>query len=109
MTQTLKVLGQSSPAAITLTALYTVPSATSTTVSSITVCNTNATAQTFRISVAVGGAADAISQYLYYDLPIAANDTFVATMGVSLAATDVVRVYASTTNMTFQAFGVEIS
>ena len=46
---------------------------------------------------------------MYYDLDIASYDTFVSTIGISLAKTDVVRVYASTTNMSFQLFGVEVS
>ena len=53
MAETLKVLAQSAPAATTLTDVYTTPSLTSTTVSTLTVCNRGATAATFRISVAV--------------------------------------------------------
>lgn len=107
MATTPKVLGQSAPAATTLTALYTVPALTNTTVSSITVCNTSATPTTFRISVAVGGAADAVSQYLFYDVTIAGNDSFVATVGLTLAATDVIRVYATLATLSFSAFGIE--
>jgi hypothetical protein len=40
---------------------------------------------------------------------IAANDTFIATIGVTLATTDKVKVYATTANLTFQLFGSEIS
>ena len=108
-TETLKVLGQSAPSATTLTDLYTVPGATQATVSSIVVCNRGGSAQTFRVSVAVGGAANANAQYLFYDVPIPANDTFVATVGLSLAATDVLRVYASSTDLSFSAFGAEVT
>ena len=72
-TQTLKVLGQLAPAATTLSALYTVPAATSTAISSIFVANTSSSADTFRISVAVAGAADNIKQYLYRDVTIPGN------------------------------------
>ena len=109
MADTFKILGQSAPAATTLTDLYTVPASRSTTISTITVCNRAATAATFRISAAAAGAADATSQYIYYDQTIDANDTFAPTMGITLATTDKLRVYASTANLTFSAFGVEVA
>lgn len=110
MTETLKILGQSAPGATSLTDFYTVGGGKSATVSSIVVCNRHATtAAAFRVSVAPGGAADASSQYIYYDVNIPATETFVATIGVTMAATDVLRCYASTANLTFSAFGVEVS
>jgi hypothetical protein len=107
MATTPKVLGQSAPLAATLTDLYTVPGATNTTASSITVCNTSASPTSFRISVAIAGAVDATSQYLYYDVIIPGTDTFIATVGATLEATDVIRVYATLATLTFQAFGIE--
>lgn len=109
MTDTLKVLGQVNPAATTLTTLYTVPAATTTTVSSVVVCNQAASAGTFRISIQVAAAADNAKQYLYYDQSVGANDTFVATVGITLGATDVVKVYASSTSQSFSLFGVEVT
>jgi len=109
MAEVLKVLGQSAPGAITLTDLYTVPAATSTTISSVTICNRSATSTTFRVSVAVAGAADATNQYVYFDQLIDGNSTYIATIGITLAATDKIRVYAGTANLTFSAFGVEVS
>lgn len=109
MALTLKVLGQSAPAATTATDLYTVPASTSTVISTLLICNRGATNTTFRISVRVAGAADATKQYLYYDTAIAKNDSFAATLGVSLAATDVVTVYAGNANLSFTAFGQEKS
>ncbi|MDI6785118.1 MAG: hypothetical protein QMD92_00255 [bacterium] len=102
-----KVLGQSAPAAATLTALYTVPASKYAVVSSITVCNRSAASTVFRVSVAVAGAADDSKQYLYYDLNIPGNDTFIATVGITLAATDVVRVYATLATLSFSLFGTE--
>lgn len=109
MSEALKILAQVSPAATTLTPLYTTPASTSTVVSSIVICNTNATAVTFRVSLAPAGASDTINQYIYYDLPLIANDTFIATIGISLATTDVIRVQASATNVSFNLLGVEVS
>ena len=104
-----KVLAQLNPLAATLTTLYTVPAATSAVVSSIVVANRSATATSFRLSIAVAGAADNNIQYLYYDVPIDGNDTFVATIGATLATTDVIRAYATLATCSFNVFGIEIT
>ena len=107
MPSTFKILGQSKPSAATLTAAYTVPALTTATVSTITVANQSATATSFRISVAVNGAADTAAQYLYYDIAIPGNNTFAATIGLTLGAGDVVRVYNTLATCSFNIFGVE--
>jgi len=104
-----KVLGQSNPSATTATTLYTVPSATSAVVSTISVANLTGTAATFRIAIRPGGATLANQHYLAYDVTVAASDTTVMTLGITLATTDVITVYASTANLAFSAFGSEIS
>jgi len=109
MPTTYKVLGQSNPSATTATTLYTVPSATQAVVSTIVIANLTATAATFRIAVRVAGAALANSQYVAYDITVGASDSTALTLGVTLGAADVVTVYASTANLTFTAFGSEIS
>jgi hypothetical protein len=107
--ESLKVLAQSAPSATTLTAVYTVPAATSAVLSSMIVCNRGTMATTFRISIAVAGLADTNKQYLYYDVPLSKNNTFIATIGATLGATDVVRVYAGNANLSFTLTGVEES
>lgn len=109
MATTYKVLGQQEPAATTAADLYTVPSARQTIVSSISVCNRAASAGTFRISVRPGGAAQADQHYVCFDAPIASKDTLILTVGITLAATDVITVYSSNADTAFQAFGSEIS
>jgi glucose-6-phosphate dehydrogenase assembly protein OpcA len=109
MPTTYKVLGQSNPAATTLTTLYTVPASTNAVISSITVANLAATSATFRIAVRPAGASIANSQYIAYDITLGASDTTVLTMGVTMNTTDVLSVYASSTTVTFSAFGSEIS
>ena len=104
-----KVLAQSNPSATTATTLYTVPSSTSAVVSTITICNQAASAGTYRISVRPAGATLAAQHYVAYDVAIAANDTTALTLGVTLATTDVVTVYASSATMSFSAFGSELS
>ena len=109
MPTTYKVLGQSNPSATTATTLYTVPSATQTVVSTITVCNQAATAATYRIAVRIAGATLAASQYIAYDVSLPANTTDTLTLGLSLGAADVITVYSSTATMSFAAYGSEIS
>jgi hypothetical protein len=108
MAENIQILGQLAPSATTLSTLYTVPAATQTVVSSIVVCNAGGASDTFRISIAQGGAADNIKQYIYRDVSIAANDTFIATIGLTLDETDVIKVYSTNgTNTSFSIFGVE--
>ena len=103
-----KVLGQQAPAATTATTLYTVPSSTSTVVSTIVICNQAAAAATYRISVRPAGGAQTTAMYLAYDVAVAANDSTALTLGITLATTDVITVYSSTTTLSFTAFGSEI-
>jgi len=103
----LKVLGQVDTAATTVTTLYTVPDATVTTISSIVVANRTGSAITFRLSVHVGGASADDKQYLYYDKSVAANDSLTIVIGITLNQTDVLKVYASAVDMSFNVFGVE--
>lgn len=104
-----KVLAQSNPSATTATTLYTVPSSTSAVISTITVCNQAASAGSFRIAVRPAGATLAAQHYVAYDVAIAANDTTALTLGLTLATTDVVTIYASSATMSFNAYGSEIS
>jgi glucose-6-phosphate dehydrogenase assembly protein OpcA len=104
-----KVLGQSNPAATTLTSLYTVPASKEAVVSSISVANLTATAATFRLAVRPAGASIANQHYIGYDITVGASDSTIITVGLTLATTDVLSVYASTANIAFQAFGDEAS
>lgn len=109
MATSYKVLGQSAPSATTNTTLYTVPSATSAVASTLSICNRASTASTCRVAVRPAGAAITDSQYMIYDASVAANDTLLLTLGIALATTDVVTVYASTANLSFSLFGSEIT
>jgi hypothetical protein len=109
MADSIKVLGQASPAATTLTDLYTVPVEAQSTISSITVCNTDSSPVTIRVSVAVANAADSTKQYIYYDYVIGAKDTLLVVIGMTLNEKDKVRVYSSAANVAFNIFGVETS
>lgn len=109
MATTYKVLGQSNPAATTNTTLYTVPSATQTVVSTISVCNQTQGELSFRIAIRPAGEALAGKHYIAYDAKVSGNDTTFITVGATLGATDVITVYGSSANLSFSAFGSEIA
>lgn len=104
-----KVLGQSNPAASTLTDIYTVPAATSTVVSSVAICNQASSNAAIRIAVRPAGATVAAQHYIAYDTVIQANDLLTISIGMSLATTDKVSVQANTTTVSFSVFGSEIT
>lgn len=104
-----KVLGQAAPAATTLTTLYTVPASTDAVVSTIAIANRAGTSGTYRIAVRPAGAAVANQHYIVYGATVAASDSVLLTLGITLDATDVLSVYASSADMSFNAFGSEIS
>lgn len=107
-TNTYKVLGQSNPAATTLTDLYTVGANTSAVCSTLSICN-QGVSTTVRVAVRMAGAAITAKQYIMYEIPIAAADTITLTIGVTLATTDVVSVYAGHANVSFNLFGSEVT
>lgn len=109
MPTTYKVLGQVAPSATTNTDLYTVGAGKSAVVSTIAVTNRAGTSATYRIAVRVAGSTLSNEEYIAYDATISANNSTFITVGVTLAATDVVTVYASTANLSFNAFGSELS
>jgi hypothetical protein len=102
-----KVLGQVNPAATTPQTLYTVPSAKSTVISTLVVANLASSAATYRIAIRPAGAALAANQYIAYDVALSANDSTALTLGITLATTDIVTIYASSANVNFTAFGDE--
>jgi hypothetical protein len=109
MPTTYKVLGQSNPSATTATTLYTVPASTQAVISTIVIANLTASAATFRISVRPTGSAQTNAMYIAYDITVGASDSTALTLGVTMNTTDVLTVYASTANVSFTAFGSEIS
>lgn len=108
-TATYKVLAQSAPSATTATDIYTVASSTQAVISTITVCNRSASAATYRIAVRPNGATLANQHYIAYDVTCPASDTITLTIGVTLDAADVVTVYASVADLSFNLFGTEIA
>jgi hypothetical protein len=110
MATTYKILGQvQGTAGITTYAdLYTVPSATSAVVSTVSVCNTASADATIRIAVAAGSTPTA-AEWVVYGATVAANDTLTLTLGITMEATKKLVISSSANTVSFSAFGSEIS
>ena len=105
---TAMILGQSAPAATTATNLYTVPSGKSTVCSTLAITNRNASASaTYRVAVCPAGATLANQHYIAYNASLPKESSDYLTIGITLAATDVVTIYASTADFSFTLFGDE--
>ena len=111
-------IAQISPGAGAGTDLYTCPASTNAIVSTLVICNQNATNQTVRVSVRSGtaasgagtallqtAAAPATSAYVLFNTIVYANSTLTLTLGITLTAEEVVTVYASATGISFLLFG----
>lgn len=108
MATSYKVLGQINPAATTATTLYTVPAATSAVASTLSICNMGVTTSV-RVAVRPAGATLATQHYIVYDTIVSSTDTLFLTIGIALATTDVVTVYAGTSTVTFNLYGSEVA
>ena len=105
-----KVLGQIAPADTNPTSVYTVPNQTVAVVSTIVVANITTTNYTYRIAIRPAGATLANQHYIAYDVTVPANDSTTLTLGITLAATDVITVRSSNaTSLVFNVFGAELT
>lgn len=103
-----KVLGQAAPAAATLTTLYTVPAATQAVCSTLAIANRSG-ATFYRVAVRPGGAAIANQHYIVFDAALNQGDSNFLTLGISLAAGDVVSVQATSADVSFGLYGAELT
>jgi len=104
-----KILGQVADASANDVELYLVPASTEAVVSSIVICNRESASNTFRIATKDDNAAVANQDYVAYDATIQANDTITLTLGITLETGAEISVGASDANVTFQAYGTEIT
>lgn len=108
MTIVYKVLGQVAPASNTQTNLYVCPTANSTVISTISICNQATTSTTFCVAVQALGAALQSRHYVNFNTPVPANDTITLTLGITMSADDILSVNAASSTVSFSAFGTEI-
>lgn len=100
MANTFKVLFRGA-ASVGSTTLYTVPSATTTMITSILVANTSASAQTYTLGIAGTSIATTVS--------IPANDSLVIEPKQVMTATQTITGLASATSVNFHISGLEIT
>jgi hypothetical protein len=110
MATTYKVLGQLAPAVTTEVSFSAVPAATSWVVSTVAISNITGTPANITLNVCVGGAASGNTNTLLKTVSIPANTLVPLTLGLTLAATDIIRITAGTANaLSVQLFGSEIA
>ena len=109
----LKVLGQiastNTGVPANLYTLYTVPSGSQTTVSSLVVCNTGSGTETYDVAIRVKGGPLATEQYICKARSISNHTTAALVVGITLSDGDIVSVTASDDGVAFNLFGVETS
>ena len=108
-TETIKSASYLLPAANTLSTLYTVPNSTQAVVSTINVCNTASADATYRIAILPSGVGITNANYIVFNATISGNETVAFTQGITMDSGDLIRVFASTASVAFNAFKMEIS
>lgn len=106
-----KILAQHTPAAGgAFEDAYTVGGGIGTTVATIIMHNdgTSGSTDAAQIRVAPAGAADAITQQIW-NVNVPDEGTVVVTTGITLEATDVVRVASANGDVNFHLYGIEES
>jgi hypothetical protein len=78
-------------------------------ISTLIIANRAATTATFRIAIRPNAATLANEHYIAYDVTVGASDSTTLTLGLTLDAADVLTVYASNANLSFSAFGSEVT
>jgi hypothetical protein len=73
------------------------------------VTNRGAASATYRIAIRPNGAVLSAEHYIAYDVTILAYSFVSLTLGLTIDASDVVTVYASTADFSFNAYGSEIA
>jgi hypothetical protein len=106
-----KVLAQVKPAADTATTLYTVPSGAGNyaVVSSLVINNLTGDVTNVRVAVRPAGATLEDKHYIIYGNGVSPFQSQAFTIGITLAATDVVTVYDLSGKCSFNLFGSENS
>lgn len=93
----------------TYATLYNTSASTTAVISSIVICNQSSSATLYRIGLTASAGTPTAAQFLVFDASIAGNDTVALTLGVSMSASQFLRVSTSASTSSFAAFVSEIS
>lgn len=111
-TSTYKRLGAAAGNGVIGTAatVYTVPAATATVISTISVCNRSSSAATYSIGISTTTNTFDTSGQIVFQATIAGNDTVALTFGMTMDATNKFLVASSSAStVSFSVFGSEIA
>lgn len=110
MASTYKVLAQAAPTSTAEATLGTVGAAKSWVVSSLVIANLTSASVNATVSVCVAGAATSNANTILSTIPIDGDTTVAFSLGITMAATDVIRVTSGTANgLSFNLFGAEVA
>lgn len=102
-----RLAGPTAPSATTETSVYASPTATTTLVRQIVVCNTNATTITTSLSIVPYGGTAGTTNRIFKDLSVPANETIILNVSQVLEAGDFLSVNSSSANVTFTVSGIQ--
>ena len=112
MAQTYKRLGAINPTANTQTNVYVVPAATEAVISTITVCNQSASNASYSLAMMTASEFNAsapAATFLVRGAIVPAADTIILTIGLTSNAGTILAANTNNGNVSFSAFGSEIS
>ena len=107
-----KILGQIQTTANVLTTIYTVPAATNTMISTITICNQSPNTVSVNVAANVSGSAVTTRNFIVSSYSLGAAETLVLEPRVSLNVGSILSANVTganaSSNISINAFGVEI-
>jgi hypothetical protein len=112
MAQTYKRLGAINPSANTQTNVYVVPAATEAVVSTITICNQSASNASYSLAMMLASefnSAAPAATFLVRGATVPAADSIILTIGLTSNAGTILAANTNSGNVSFSAFGSEIS
>lgn len=112
MAQTYKRLGAINPTANTQTNVYVVPAATEAVISTIIVCNQSASNASYSLAMMTASEFNAsapAATFLVRGATVPAADSIILTIGLTANAGSVLAANTGNANISFAAFGSEIS
>jgi hypothetical protein len=112
MAQTYKRLGAINPTANTQTNVYVVPAATEAVISTITVCNQTASNVSYSLILmpsSIFASPAGAAHFLVRGATVPAADSIILTIGLTANAGSILAANTNDGNISFSAFGSEIS
>jgi hypothetical protein len=93
----------------TYATLYNTPALTEAVISSLVITNQSSSAVTVRVGMDTTAGTPGATEFLVYDAAVAGNDTVALTLGITMPASNFIRVASSASTCNFTAFLSEIS